>query len=66
VTTRGVTIVGYLIIAGCGVLLEVLAKRTRARIPPLGDVLTRAMHTRTGRIGVLVTWAWVGLHFFAR
>jgi hypothetical protein len=29
-------------------------------------VLTRAMRTRTGRVGVLVAWAWLGLHFFAR
>jgi hypothetical protein len=25
-----------------------------------------AMSTRTRRVGILVAWAWVGLHFFAR
>ena len=64
--TRVITIVGYLVVLSCGVVLEVVATRTRARIPPLGDVLTRAMRTRTGRVGVLVAWAWLGLHFFAR
>jgi len=63
--TRIITIVGYLVVLSCGVALEVAATRTRARIPPLGDVLTRAMRTRTGRVGVLVAWAWLGLHFFA-
>jgi hypothetical protein len=29
-------------------------------------VLARIMRTRTGRVGVLVAWAWIGLHFFAR
>jgi hypothetical protein len=29
-------------------------------------VLTRIMRTRTGRVGVLVAWAWLSLHFFAR
>jgi hypothetical protein len=40
--------------------------RTRWPIPPLGDLLTRIMRSRTGRVGVLVAWAWLGLHFFAR
>jgi Family of unknown function (DUF6186) len=44
----------------------VLARSTRLPVPPLGDVLTRIMRTRTGRVGVLVAWAWIGLHFFAR
>jgi len=48
------------------VLLQVLATRTRVPVPALGDLLTRAMRTRTGRVGVLVAWAWIGLHFFAR
>jgi hypothetical protein len=64
--TRVITVVGYLVVLSCGVVLEVVATRTQARIPPLGDVLTRAMRTRTGRVGVLVAWAWLGLHFFAR
>ena len=64
--SREITITGYLIMVCCGIALEVLARRPRARIPPLGDVLTRAMRTRTGRVGVLVAWAWLGLHFFAR
>jgi uncharacterized protein DUF6186 len=29
-------------------------------------MLTRAMRSRTGRVGVLVAWAWIGLHFFAK
>jgi hypothetical protein len=49
-----------------GVVLQLLATRTRAPIPSLGKVFARAMSTRTRRIGMLVAWAWVGLHFFAR
>jgi hypothetical protein len=29
-------------------------------------VLSRIMRTRTGRVGALVAWAWLGLHFFAK
>ena len=61
-----ITIAGYLAMLGGIVLLQVLATRTRVPVPALGDLLTRAMRTRTGRVGVLVAWAWIGLHFFAR
>jgi len=66
--TRDLTVLGYLLVVLAGVLLELFAVRTRgrARIPALGDVFTRIMRTRTGRVGVLVAWAWLGLHFFAR
>ena len=61
-----VTIAGYLVVLAGIVLLQVLAIRTRVPVPSFGDLLTRAMRSRTGRVGVLVAWAWVGLHFFAR
>ena len=64
--SHDVTIAGYLVVLGGIVLLQVLATRTRVPIPSLGDLLTRAMRSRTGRVGVLVAWAWSGLHCFAR
>ena len=66
VTSHEITIAGYVAVLVGLVLLQVLATRTRAPVPALGDLLTRAMRTRTGRVGILVAWAWVGLHFFAR
>ena len=63
--SHDLTVYGYLVVMLAGLLLELLAARTR-RIPSLGHVLTRIMRTRTGRVGMLVAWAWVGLHFFAR
>lgn len=64
-SSHDVTIAGYLVVAAGIVALQVLAARTRA-VPSLGDLLTRAMRSRTGRVGILVAWAWIGLHFFAR
>jgi Family of unknown function (DUF6186) len=61
-----VTIAGYLVVLAGIVLLQVLATRTRVPVPSFGDLLTRAMRSRTGRVGVLVAWAWIGLHFFAK
>jgi len=60
-----ITIAGYLVVLGGIVLLQVLATRTRVPVPSLGELVTRAMRTRTGRVGLLVAWAWVGLHYFA-
>ena len=64
-TSHAITIAGYLAVLSGMVLLQVLATRTRVPVPSLGELLTRAMRTRTGRVGVLVAWAWIGLHFFA-
>jgi Family of unknown function (DUF6186) len=66
VNSHQVTIAGYLVVAAAIAGLQVLATRTRAPVPSLGDLLTRAMRSRTGRVGVLVAWAWIGLHFFAK
>jgi hypothetical protein len=65
-TSHDITIAGYLAVLLAGIAMEVAATRTRLRIPSLGDVFSRIMRSRTGRVGVLIAWAWVGLHFFAR
>jgi Family of unknown function (DUF6186) len=64
--SHDVTVLGYLVVLLAGVTLQLLATRTRAPIPSLGKVLAWAMNTRTRRVGMLVAWAWLGLHFFAK
>jgi len=65
-TARELTIAGYLaVLAGC-VVLQVAAVRRPEWLPSLGRVFTHVMRTRTGRVGVVVAWAWLGLHFFAK
>lgn len=64
--SHDVTITGYVLVLLAAVGLQLAATRTRAPVPPLGAVLSRIMRTRTGRVGVLVAWAWLGLHFFAK
>jgi hypothetical protein len=65
-TSRAVTIVGYLLILGCGVALELSSRRRGSPVPSLGVVLRRVMGTRSGRVGVMTAWAWLGVHFLAR
>jgi Family of unknown function (DUF6186) len=64
--SHDVTIAGYVLILLAAFGLQFAATRTKAPVPPLGKVLSRIMRTRTGRVGVLVAWAWLGLHFFAK
>lgn len=64
--SHDVTIAGYAASALMLVGLQLRGYSRRSRIPPLGTVLSRVMRTRSGRVGVLAGWAWLGLHFFAR
>jgi hypothetical protein len=65
-TSHDLTVAVYSVIAVAGAGLQIRSQSDRSRIPSLGKVFSRAMHTRSGRIGILAGWAWLGLHFFAR
>jgi hypothetical protein len=65
-SSRDLTIMGYVAVLAAAVALQVAALRMPERLPSLGRVLTHVMRTKTGRVGILVAWAWLGLHFFAR
>ena len=54
----------YALIACAGIVVQLISRRTD--VPSFGVVLTRIMHTRSGRIGVMAGWMWLGLHYFAR
>lgn len=64
--SHDITVVGFGVFL-CGMIgAEVAARSSRTPIPTFSQVCTRIMRTRTGRVGVLVAWGWVGLHFFAK
>ncbi len=65
-SSHDVTILVYFAIAVAILAIQLLGYSKRSRIPPLGDLLSSVMRTRPGRVGVVVGWAWFGLHFFAR
>lgn len=46
--------------------LQLSSLRPGSPVPSLGAVLRRVMRTRSGRVGVMVGWAWLGVHFLAR
>jgi hypothetical protein len=65
-SSHDLTVAGYVLIVLAGVCLQLLSAREGSPVPPLGDVLRWAMRTRSGRVGVIAGWAWIGIHFFAR
>ena len=65
-SSHAITVAGYVIGASAGVGLQMLSRRKGSRIPPLGAVLKLVMRSRSGRVGLVAGWAWLGLHFFAR
>jgi hypothetical protein len=60
---RVVTICGYLACDAAAVVVEVLARRDRERVAPLGDLMDQVMATRSARLGILLFWWWAGWHF---
>lgn len=65
-SSHDITVAGYAMIVAAGAGLEVLAHRPGSRIPPIRRVFRRLMQTRSGRVGVVAAWAWVGMHYFVR
>jgi len=64
--SHDVTVLGFLIVLTGLIGIQIAARRPGSQIPTFGQVCTRLMRTRTGRVGILVAWAWLGLHFFAK
>jgi Family of unknown function (DUF6186) len=63
---RGITIVGFVAVIAALVLLELLGRNPRTRIPTLGEWLGYVMRPAAGRVLILLGWLWLGWHYFAR
>jgi hypothetical protein len=63
-SSHEISVAIYASIAGAGVIVELVALSRPERIASIGRTLRRAMRTRTGRIGIVTGWVWLGLHFF--
>ena len=65
-SSHDVTIALYVLFALAGVGLELRSRSPHSVIPSLSDVFSRVMSSRSGRVGILAGWVWLGLQFFAR
>ncbi len=64
--SHDITVLGFLLILAALLVTEAVARTGRTSVPTFAQVVTRIMRNRTGRVGMLVAWAWIGLHFFAK
>jgi len=65
-TSHDVTVAVYGLVALTGVGLDLRSRSSGSAIPSLAAVFSRVMSSRSGRVGILAGWVWLGLHFFAR
>jgi hypothetical protein len=65
-STRAITIIGFVAVIAALVTLEILGRRKIRRIPTLSEWLGYVMRPRAGRALILAGWLWLGWHFFAR
>lgn len=65
-SSHDVTVTGFALIFASLIGIDLAARTRLVKAPTFGQVMTRIMRTRTGRVGILLAWAWLGLHFFAR
>lgn len=61
----GVSVLAFLVLALAAVVLEVSA-RLAGRPASLPDAVAAAMRTTPGRVAVLASWLWIGVHVLAR
>jgi hypothetical protein len=66
VSSHALTVTVYTAIVLAGVGLQVVSRRPGSRVPSLGGVVRLVTSSRSGRVGLVAGWAWLGLHFFAR
>jgi hypothetical protein len=63
---HALTVAGYIAVAAAAVALELAARRKDSRLPTVGDVYSKLSARRFGRVAVLLSWWWLGWHFFVR
>jgi hypothetical protein len=65
-TSRAITIAGFVVIGVAWIVLEVAGRSRRTAVPTFSGWLDLLMGFRYGRVGVLLVWWWLGWHFLAR
>lgn len=61
---HSVTILVFALLGGALMGLELIARRPGSRVPTLSRLLTSALGRRSVQVLVVLSWWWVGWHFF--
>ncbi len=59
-----ITLSGYLVIFGMGILVWIASKVKPETIAPLSGLVDRLMHERNMRLVLVAVWWWLGWHFY--
>lgn len=65
-TSREITIAGFVALGLGGVALQILGRQATSPIPTFGELIGSLMRSSPVRLAVLFAWWWVGWHFFTR
>lgn len=65
-STRAITILGFVGVISALIVLEILGRRKTANIPTVSEWLGWVMRPKAGRALILLGWLWLGWHYFAR
>jgi Family of unknown function (DUF6186) len=65
-SSRELTVTGFLVLTVVALLLYLLGHARRRGLAPLGDVTDAIRTSRAGRVALALFWAWVGWHLLAR
>ncbi len=65
-TDRDVTLGVWIALAAVLVAVEVAGRRSAGRLPVVADAVRAVTAPVAGRVVVLLGWAWLGWHVFAR
>ena len=65
-TARALTIAALGVLLLAGVVLATAGQRRRLGLVPPGELLAAVSRRRSGRLLVVLCWAWLGWHLLAR
>jgi hypothetical protein len=65
-TSRQITIAGFVALGLSGLALQALGRRPKTPIPTFGQLTGWLMRSSQVRLALLFAWWWIGWHFFTR
>ena len=65
-SSHEITVLIWLLLVSIALLLELVGRMEGSRIPTWSALMGSAMRSRSGRVGILAAWLWIGMHFFSR
>jgi hypothetical protein len=65
-TSRQITIAGFVALGLGGLALQALGRRATTPVPTFGELVGSLMRSSPLRLAILFAWWWIGWQFFTR